>query len=128
MLDARRSSTPPRAPSPSRSRDAPRSRKRCTCSTTADNPVYVDGFNKVDTTTRSQPNVNGLWSPEYRIRGHPLRRRCASDGRPFDDLSERGGAMYDAAQDAASSLEERLEALITERPLATVGPRSASAS
>ena len=39
----------------------------------------------------------------------------------FDDLSERGGAMYDAAQDAASSLEERLETLITERPLATVG-------
>ncbi len=39
----------------------------------------------------------------------------------FDDLSERSSAMYDAAQDAASSLEERLEDVIAQRPLATVG-------
>jgi ElaB/YqjD/DUF883 family membrane-anchored ribosome-binding protein len=38
-----------------------------------------------------------------------------------DDLSERGGAMMGAAQDAAASVEETLEDLITERPLATVG-------
>jgi ElaB/YqjD/DUF883 family membrane-anchored ribosome-binding protein len=38
-----------------------------------------------------------------------------------DDLSERGGAMMGAAQDAAASVEETLENLITERPLATVG-------
>ena len=38
-----------------------------------------------------------------------------------DDHSERGSAMMDAAQDAASSLEETLEDVITERPLATVG-------
>jgi ElaB/YqjD/DUF883 family membrane-anchored ribosome-binding protein len=38
-----------------------------------------------------------------------------------DDLSERGGAMMDAAQDAASSIEETLEDVITQRPLATVG-------
>jgi ElaB/YqjD/DUF883 family membrane-anchored ribosome-binding protein len=37
-----------------------------------------------------------------------------------DDLSERGGAMMDAAQDAAASVEETLENVITERPLATV--------
>jgi ElaB/YqjD/DUF883 family membrane-anchored ribosome-binding protein len=38
-----------------------------------------------------------------------------------DDLSERGGAMMDAAQDAASTIEETLEDVITQRPLATVG-------
>ena len=38
-----------------------------------------------------------------------------------DDVSERGSAMIGAAQDAASSLEETLEDVIAERPLATVG-------
>jgi len=38
-----------------------------------------------------------------------------------DDLSERGSAAMDAAQDAATSIEETLEDLIHERPLATVG-------
>jgi ElaB/YqjD/DUF883 family membrane-anchored ribosome-binding protein len=38
-----------------------------------------------------------------------------------DDISERGGAMMDAAHDAASSIEETLEDVITQRPLATVG-------
>ncbi len=36
-------------------------------------------------------------------------------------MSERGGAMMDAAHDAASSIGETLEDAITERPLATVG-------
>ena len=36
-------------------------------------------------------------------------------------MSERGSAMMDAAQDAASSIEETLEDVITQRPLATVG-------
>lgn len=39
----------------------------------------------------------------------------------FDDMSERGSAMFDAAQEAANSLEERLEDVISHRPLATVG-------
>lgn len=39
----------------------------------------------------------------------------------MDDVSERGSAMMEAAQDAASSLEETLEDVITQRPLATVG-------
>jgi ElaB/YqjD/DUF883 family membrane-anchored ribosome-binding protein len=39
----------------------------------------------------------------------------------FDDMSERGSAMFDAAQEAANSLEERLEGVISQRPLATVG-------
>ena len=38
-----------------------------------------------------------------------------------DDMSERGGAMMDAAQDAAASIEETLEDVMTQRPLATVG-------
>ena len=38
-----------------------------------------------------------------------------------DDMSERGGAMMDAAHDAAGSIGETLEEAITERPLATVG-------
>ena len=38
-----------------------------------------------------------------------------------DDISERGGTMMDAAQDAASSIEETLEEVIAQRPLATVG-------
>ncbi len=36
------------------------------------------------------------------------------------EASERGSAMFDAAQDAAGSLEESLEDVITQRPLATV--------
>src|SRR3954453_15796296 len=39
----------------------------------------------------------------------------------MDEVSERGSAMMDAAQDAASSIEETLEDIITQRPLATVG-------
>ena len=38
-----------------------------------------------------------------------------------DDLSERGSAAMDAAQDAATSIEETLEDLVHERPLATIG-------
>ena len=52
-------------------------------------------------------------------RGYKQARANAE--QPFDDLSERGGAMMDAAQDAASSIEETLEDVITQRPLATVG-------
>ncbi len=39
----------------------------------------------------------------------------------FDDITERGSAMMDAAQDAYGSIEETLEDAITQRPLATVG-------
>jgi ElaB/YqjD/DUF883 family membrane-anchored ribosome-binding protein len=38
-----------------------------------------------------------------------------------DDLSERGGAVMDAAQDTVSTIEETLEDVIQQRPLATVG-------
>lgn len=39
----------------------------------------------------------------------------------YDDMSERGSAMMSAAQDAAGSIEESLEDVIAQRPLATVG-------
>jgi ElaB/YqjD/DUF883 family membrane-anchored ribosome-binding protein len=38
-----------------------------------------------------------------------------------DEISERGSAVMGAAQDAAASVEETLEDVITQRPLATVG-------
>jgi ElaB/YqjD/DUF883 family membrane-anchored ribosome-binding protein len=52
-------------------------------------------------------------------RGYKQARANAEQA--VDDMSERGGAMMDAAQDAASSIGETLEDAITERPLATVG-------
>lgn len=39
----------------------------------------------------------------------------------IDDISARGSAMLDAAQNAATSLEDTLEDVIVQRPLATVG-------
>jgi ElaB/YqjD/DUF883 family membrane-anchored ribosome-binding protein len=38
-----------------------------------------------------------------------------------DDMSERGSAAMGAAQDAAHSIEETLEDVIQQRPLATMG-------
>jgi ElaB/YqjD/DUF883 family membrane-anchored ribosome-binding protein len=52
---------------------------------------------------------------------HGYKQARAGAESAFDDVTERGGAMMDAAQDAASSLEETLEDAITQRPLATVG-------
>jgi ElaB/YqjD/DUF883 family membrane-anchored ribosome-binding protein len=52
-------------------------------------------------------------------RGYKQAR--ANIDETVDDLSERGSAMMDAAQGAAYSIEETLEDVITQRPLATVG-------
>ena len=52
-------------------------------------------------------------------RGYKQAR--ASVDSAVDDISERGSAVMDAAQDAAISVEETLEDVITQRPLATVG-------
>ena len=52
---------------------------------------------------------------------HGYKQARANVDSVVDDLSERGGAMMGAAQDAAASVEETLENVITERPLATVG-------
>ena len=52
-------------------------------------------------------------------RGYKQARANAESA--LDDASERGSAMLDAAQDAAVTLEETLEDVIAQRPLATVG-------
>jgi ElaB/YqjD/DUF883 family membrane-anchored ribosome-binding protein len=52
-------------------------------------------------------------------RGYQQARANAEQA--VDDMSERGSAMMGAAQDAAASIEETLEDVITQRPLATVG-------
>jgi ElaB/YqjD/DUF883 family membrane-anchored ribosome-binding protein len=52
-------------------------------------------------------------------RGYKQARENAE--ATMDDMSDRGSAMMDAAHDAASSIEESLEDIITQRPLATVG-------
>jgi ElaB/YqjD/DUF883 family membrane-anchored ribosome-binding protein len=52
---------------------------------------------------------------------HGYKQARANAESALDDASERGGAMLDAAQDAAVSIEETLEDVITQRPLATVG-------
>ena len=52
-------------------------------------------------------------------RGYKQARANAESA--VDDMSERGSAMMDAAQDAAMSIEESLEEVIAQRPLATVG-------
>lgn len=52
-------------------------------------------------------------------RGYKQARAQAESA--IDDMSERGSAMFDAAHEAASSIEETLGDVITQRPLATVG-------
>ena len=52
-------------------------------------------------------------------RGYKQAR--ANVDQAVDDMSERGAAAMDAAHDAAYSIEELLEDVITQRPLATVG-------
>lgn len=52
-------------------------------------------------------------------RGYKQAR--ANADAAVSDLQDRGSAALDAAQDAAYSLEETLEDVIQQRPLATVG-------
>ncbi len=52
-------------------------------------------------------------------RGYKQAR--ANVNSAVDDISERGSAAMDAAHDAALSIEETLEDVIAQRPLATVG-------
>ena len=52
---------------------------------------------------------------------HGYKQARANVDAAIGEASERGSAMFDAAQDAAGSLEETLEDVITQRPLATVG-------
>jgi ElaB/YqjD/DUF883 family membrane-anchored ribosome-binding protein len=60
----------------------------------------------------------GVASKQAR-RGYKQAR--ANVDSAIDEASERGSAMLGAAQDAAVSIEETLEDVITQRPLATIG-------
>jgi ElaB/YqjD/DUF883 family membrane-anchored ribosome-binding protein len=71
-----------------------------------------------DQITEAIDNFAGAASKQAK-RGYKQAR--ANVDSTMDDMSERGGAMMDAAQDAAHSIEETLEDVITQRPLATVG-------
>ena len=51
---------------------------------------------------------------------HGYKQARANVDSALDDVSERGSAMLDAAQDAAVTIEETLEDVIVQRPLATV--------
>jgi ElaB/YqjD/DUF883 family membrane-anchored ribosome-binding protein len=71
-----------------------------------------------DQITETLNNFAGTARKQAR-RGYNEAR--ASVDSAVDDMSERGSAMMDAAQNAATSIEETLEDVITQRPLATVG-------
>jgi ElaB/YqjD/DUF883 family membrane-anchored ribosome-binding protein len=71
-----------------------------------------------DQITEALNNFAGTARQQAR-RGYKQAR--AGVDSAVDDMSERGSAMMDAAQDAAMSIEESLEDVIASRPLATVG-------
>jgi ElaB/YqjD/DUF883 family membrane-anchored ribosome-binding protein len=71
-----------------------------------------------DQITDALNTIAGTASKQAR-RGYKNAR--ANVDSVVDDLSERSSAMMGAAQDAAASVEETLENVITERPLAIVG-------
>lgn len=53
--------------------------------------------------------------------GQAGKKARANVDSALDEATERGTAMLGAAQDVAVSIEETLEDVITQRPLATVG-------
>lgn len=95
----------------------------------ADNPTYQrlekdvstvksDIAALTDQITDALNTFAGQASKEAR-RGYKKAR--ANVDSALDEASERGSAMLGAAQDAAVTIEETLEDVITQRPLATVG-------
>src|ERR1700692_2557846 len=65
--------------------------------------------------------LNSFACPGNKQARRGYKQARANVDSAVDDMSERGSAMMDAAQDAAYSIEESLEDVITQRPLATVG-------
>jgi len=65
--------------------------------------------------------LNGFAGTTSKQARRGYKQALASAESTMDDMSERGSAIMDAAHDAASSIEETLEDVITQRPLATVG-------
>ena len=65
--------------------------------------------------------VNALANAAKKQTGRGYKQARANVDSALDDVTARGGAMLDAAQNAASSIEDTLEDVIVQRPLATVG-------
>lgn len=65
--------------------------------------------------------LNGFAGTATKQARRGYKQARANAEAAVDDMSERGSAMMGAAQDAAASIEETLEDVITQRPLATVG-------
>ncbi|MEO6842032.1 MAG: DUF883 family protein [Bradyrhizobium sp.] len=65
--------------------------------------------------------LNGFAGTAKKQARRGYKQARANVDQAVDDMSERGAAAMDAAQDAAYSFEESLEDVITQRPLATVG-------
>jgi len=82
------------------------------------NSVKNDIAALTDQITDVLNNFAGVARKQAR-RGYKQAR--ANVDSALDEASERGTAMLGAAQDAATTIEETLEDVITQRPLATVG-------
>lgn len=65
--------------------------------------------------------LNNFAGAAKRRAGQRYKQARTNVDSAVDDLSERSGAMMDAAQSAVNSIEETLEDVVTQRPLATVG-------
>jgi ElaB/YqjD/DUF883 family membrane-anchored ribosome-binding protein len=81
------------------------------------NSVKNDIAALTDQITDVLNNFAGVAKKQAR-RGYKQAR--ANVDSALDEASERGTAMLGAAQDAATTIEETLEDVITQRPLATV--------
>jgi ElaB/YqjD/DUF883 family membrane-anchored ribosome-binding protein len=68
----------------------------------------TDAINAFAAATKSQARSN-------------YKQARANVDSALDDITARSGDMLDAAQSAASSMEETLEDAIVQRPFATVG-------
>jgi len=65
--------------------------------------------------------LNGLTGIAKKQTRRGSKQARANVGSVLSDVSERGNAAIDAAQNAVSSIEDTLEEAIQQRPLATVG-------
>ena len=65
--------------------------------------------------------LNSLAGTAQKQARRGYKKARANVDSAVDDISARGSAVMGAAQDAATSIEETLEDVITQRPLATVG-------
>jgi len=72
-------------------------------------------------TDQIKETLNGYAGTAAKQARRGYKEARANAEAAVDGMSERGNAVMDAAHEAASSIEETLEDVITQRPLATVG-------